>query len=96
MESQQIENILTALIMGGTFVFIAFSPIARAIGHRIMHGRIPAPGTTPLPDPRVDDVLDDNAMLRRQLEEVQERMEFTERMLAKVRDQGALPAPKDG
>lgn len=95
MESFQIENMAEALMMASTIVLIAFSPIARAIGNRIMHGRMPAPGATPLPDPRVDDMLDENAMLRRQLEEVQERVEFTERMLAKVREQGALPGPKD-
>ena len=95
MESFQIENTIEALLMAGTIVFLAFSPIARAIGNRIMHGRLPSPGATPLPDPRIDDVLDENAMLRRQLEEVQERVEFTERMLSKVREQGVLPGPKD-
>ena len=79
-----------ALAAGGTTIFLAFSPIARAIGNRIMHGKIPPPGATPLPDPRLDDLLDENAMLRRQLDEVQERVTFAERMLAQ--QQGARSA----
>jgi len=39
-------------------------------------------------------VLDDNAMLRRQLDELSERLEFTERMLAQAKDRGLLNAPR--
>jgi hypothetical protein len=59
-----------------------------------MHGRVPAPGSAPLPDPRLDDVLDDNAVLRRQLDELSERLEFTERMLAQAKERGQLNAPR--
>jgi len=74
-----VEHILTALIVGGTIVGLAFSPLPRAFAHRIMHGR---KGDQPLEDPRVDDLSEDHAMMRRQLEEMQERLEFAERMLA--------------
>jgi hypothetical protein len=89
-----VEHILTALIFGGVVVGIAYSPLFRAFGTRIMHGRTPAPGSTPLPDPRLDDLLDDNAMLRRQLDEFAERLEFTERMLAQAKEKGLLNAPR--
>ena len=49
------------------------------------------PGSTPVPDPRLDDLADDNLMLRRQLDEMQERVAFTERMLAQAREHPALP-----
>ena len=89
-----VEHIFTALIVGGTMLGIAYSPLFRAFGNRIMHGRTPAPGSTPLPDPRMDEVLDDNAMLRRQLDELTERLEFTERMLAQAKEKGLLNAPR--
>jgi len=89
-----VEHVLTALIVGGTFIGIAYSPLFRAFGNRIMHGRVPAPGTTPLPDPRLDDLMDDNTMLRRQLDELSERLEFTERMLAQAKERGQLGVPR--
>jgi hypothetical protein len=89
-----VQNVLTALIVGGTFLGIAYSPLFRAFGNRIMHGRTPAPGSTPLPDPRLDDLLDDNAMLRRHIEELSSRLDFTERMLAQVKEKGLLNAPR--
>ena len=95
MDSWQITNLIEMGIVAVSVILLAYSPLPRSLGKLLMHGRTPAPGGTPLPDPRLDDVMDENAMLRRQLEEVQERVEFTERMLAKVKGQGALPGPKD-
>ena len=89
-----VEHVLTALIVGGTMIGIAYSPLFRAFGNRIMHGRTPVPGSTPLPDPRLDDLLDDNTLLRRQLDEMSERLEFTERMLAQAKEKGLLNAPR--
>lgn len=89
-----VEHVLTALIFGGVVVGIAYSPLFRAFGNRIMHGRMPVPGATPLPDPRMDDLMDDNTMLRRQLDELSERLEFTERMLAQAKERGLLNAPR--
>ncbi len=39
-----VKEVLTSLIVGLTFVGLAFSPPARALGNRIMHGRMPTPG----------------------------------------------------
>jgi hypothetical protein len=89
-----VRDVLEGLTFALTVIFVAYSPVMRALGNRIMHGRMPAPGSTPLPDPRVDDVIEDNAILRRQLDEMQERVDFAERMLAQAKDRGLLGAPK--
>jgi len=84
-----VEHILTALIVGGTFVAIAFSPLPRAMGNRLMHGKMPAPGAG-AEDPRVDDLVDELSATRRHLDELQERVDFTERLLAQAREKGIL------
>ena len=94
MQDFMVRDVLEGLIVGVTIIMIAYSPVMRALANRIMHGRMPAPGSTPLPDPRVEDLIDDNAVLRRQVEEMQERVDFAERMLAQVKERGLLAAPK--
>ena len=86
-----VQNVLTSLIVGLTFVGLAFSPLARALGNRIMHGRMPAPGGGG-EDPRVDDLTDELATTRRQMDELQERVDFAERLLAQARERGLLNA----
>jgi hypothetical protein len=78
-----------------TMGVIAYSPIARAIGNRILHGKTPLPGA-PQDAGRVEDLSGEVAALRQALYEQQERVDFTERMLAQARERGALSAPKDG
>jgi hypothetical protein len=94
MEGYQIQDVVTTLIVGFTIVGVSFSPLFRALANRLMHGKTPVPGNTPLPDPRLDDLLDDNAVLRRQLDELSNRLEFTERMLAQAKEKGLLNAPR--
>ena len=94
MEPYQVQNIIEMLIVSGTVILLAFSPLPRALGKLLMHGRTPLPGSLPPADPRLDDLADDNAMLRRQLEEMQERLQFAERMLAQGRDKQALPGAR--
>jgi hypothetical protein len=98
LEGYQITELLTTLIISASVVLLAYSPLPRhigqAIGQRLVHGKTAAPGSVPT-DPRLDDVLEDNAMLRRQLEEVQDRVEFAERMLAQARERGQLGAGKE-
>jgi hypothetical protein len=89
-----IEHVLTALIVGGTFVGIAYSPLFRAMGNRLMHGKVLPEGSV-VEDPRVDDLAEDNVMLRRQLGEMEERLEFAERMLAQVKERAALGTGKE-
>ena len=93
MEPSQIAELLGLLIAGGTFVILAYSPLPRSIGqaiaHRIMHGKA-AERRGEVEEGRVDDLSGEVAALRRALEETQERLDFTERMLAQQRERGAL------
>jgi len=72
-----MEDILAILLIfgGGTAIAISFSPVGRAIADRIRH-------RTPLPeqDPAVYEELE---RLRTEMIELHERLDFTERLLAK-------------
>lgn len=80
-----MEDIIAIfLIFGGaTVVGLAFSPIGRALAERIRHR-----GVQPEPDPAVHEEL---SRLRDDVAELQERLEFTERVLAQRREPGRLP-----
>jgi hypothetical protein len=96
-ELRVFENLMTGGIVSLTMIFIAFSPVAKAIGKWIMHGRLPAPGSPQVADEeRVDNLSGEVAALRRELDATHERLDFAERMLAQSRDRGALPAPRNG
>lgn len=79
-----MEDILAIILIfgGGTAIAISFSPIGKAIADRI-RGRHAFAET----DPALLTEMDD---MRAQLAEVQERLDFTERLLAKDRDPKAL------
>lgn len=80
-----MEDILAILLIfgGGTAIAISFSPVGRAIADRIRGGRGEA-----LPDPQVYEELD---RMRHELTELQERVDFTERLLARGREMERLP-----
>jgi hypothetical protein len=95
-ESWRAWETLQMALAAVTVIIVAYSPIARAIGNRILHGKVPMPGAPPQELGRVDDLSGEVAALRQALYEQQERVDFTERMLAQARERGALSAPKDG
>jgi hypothetical protein len=76
-----MEDILALLLIfgGGTLVAISFSPVGRAFAERIRGGHQASE-----PDPAVLEELD---RIRTELGELQERVDFTERLLAKAREQ---------
>ena len=81
-----MEDILAIIFIfgGGTLVLLSISPVGKALAERI-RGRIPHPG----PDPETLAELD---ALRAEMTEVQERLDFAERLLADKRnDRAALP-----
>lgn len=84
-----MEEILAiVLIFGGGAVFLlAISPIGRAIADRIRSG-VPAAGDESVH--RLQEtqqaLLEDLEAVRQELSEVQERLDFTERLLAQHRD----------
>jgi hypothetical protein len=86
-----MEEVLavTFLFGGGALVLIAYSPIGKALAARIR-------GETPGQSPSATDpaVLDEIEHLREELGQVQERLDFTERMLAGRRESAALKTPE--
>jgi hypothetical protein len=75
-----LEDILAILLIfgGGTACVLAFSPLGRALADRLRYGRQPLPPADS--DPAVYEELD---RLRVELDEVHERLDFAERLLAK-------------
>lgn len=93
-----MEDILaiTLIFGGGTMVALAMSPIGRAIAARISGGGASG-GAVPSEDVRraLDSnraVLEEIEGLRRDIGELQERVDFTERMMARGREE-RLPGP---
>ena len=84
-----VRDIFGYVITGLVILGVAFSPIAKALGHRIMHGKEPRIPTG-AEDPRVDDLSSEVAALREQLDATQDRLDFTERLLSQARDRGQL------
>ena len=65
---ETIQMALALIALG----VVAYSPIARAIGNRILHGKLPPPGA-PVEFGRVDDLSGEVAALRQALYEQQEQ-----------------------
>jgi hypothetical protein len=85
-----IEGVLaiTFIFGGGTLFLLAISPVGKALADRIRHGTQPlgAGGTEP-------EVLTEIEQLRHDVGELQERVDFAERLLAQK--QGAASLPPD-
>ena len=68
---------ITFIFGGGSLFLLALSPVGRALADRIRHGAHPAgPGE---PDPQV---LVELEQLRSDVNDLQERVDFAERLLA--------------
>jgi len=72
-------------------VGMAFSPLGRALAERL-RGRPTGPA---LDSGEVEALRDELAGVRRQLDELAERQDFSERLLAQVKERGLLNAPKE-
>lgn len=79
-----MEDILAIILIfgGGSAIALSFSPVGRAIADRI-RGRHAVPAA----DPAVFEELD---QLRQDVTELQERVDFAERLLAQTREAGQL------
>ena len=78
-----VESILAIIFLfgGGSLVGISYSPVGKAVADRLRHGKTPLPAAEP--DPAVYQELD---QLRAEMTELQERLDFAERLLAKPTD----------
>jgi len=73
---------ITFIFGGGTLFLLSVSPVGRAIAERIRaHGAVPAH------DP---ELLADVDQLRREVSELQERMDFTERILSQNQERAQV------
>jgi len=81
-----VEDILAIIFIfgGATIAALSFSPVGRAIADRIRHGRTDLAGGT---DPAIYEELE---RLRQELNELQERVDFSERLLAKNNEPGQI------
>lgn len=79
-----IEAILAIVLIfgGGIVIAVSFSPVGRAVAERI-RGR-----AEPQMDPTIYEELE---RMRGELSELHERVDFTERLLAKGRERESLP-----
>jgi len=81
------EGILAIIFIfgGGTLFLLAISPVGKALADRIRHGTQPlgAGGTEP-------EVLNELEQLRNDVTDLQERVDFAERMLSS-KNAGQLP-----
>ncbi|HEX5386168.1 MAG TPA: hypothetical protein VFW66_05675 [Gemmatimonadales bacterium] len=78
-----LEDIAAIIFIfgGATAIFLAYSPIGRALAERI-RGR----SLAPVEDPALRQELE---LLRQDVAELHERMDFTERVLARPREADA-------
>jgi hypothetical protein len=84
-----MEDILAIILIfgGGTAVCLAFSPVGRALADRIRgHGAVP------VYDP---EMVAELQSLRADVSELQERVDFTERLLARKAEPAQLAGPPD-
>lgn len=83
-----LEGVLaiTFIFGGGTLFLLAVSPVGKALADRIRHGTQPLGAGGPDPD-----VLSELEQLRHDVSELQERVDFAERLLANKHDDGQLP-----
>ncbi|MGQ0702870.1 MAG: hypothetical protein ACT4PM_07025 [Gemmatimonadales bacterium] len=85
-EAMDVEGILAIVFIfgGGTLFLLAVSPVGKAIAERIRHGVQPR-GAAMGPE-----VLDELEQLRHDVTDLQERVDFTERLLAQHKEQEAI------
>lgn len=87
----ELIPIVLFIMMG--VVGVSFSPLGRAIGRRLGGGSEDGPAVDAMRNEVAELRAEVDEMLRRveQLDDVQNRLDFAERMLAQVRQKNALP-----
>lgn len=82
-----MEGVLAIIFLfgGGSLFLLAISPVGKAIADRIRHGTQPL-GSGPDPE-----MLNEMDQLRQDVTDLQERVDFAERLLAQKQGAGTLP-----
>lgn len=75
------------------FINVAAGNFRDAEGRRVVRWEPSAPEGGAGAARRLDLVLDELEMLRGEMGELHERVDFLERLLARIREQGAIPPP---
>ena len=94
-----MEEILAIVFIfgGGTAFLLAVSPVGRALADRIRTGgQVANQESVEHLRETQQAMLEDLETVRQELGEVQERLDFTERLLAQHREAGRLPAGEAG
>jgi len=96
VEAEPMEDIVAIVMVfgGGTLFALSMSPVGRAVADRIRGtpkgGAIGDGDLEELREAQMA-ILDEVEALRHEVAEVNERVDFAERLLAKRNDVGALP-----
>lgn len=96
-----MEDIVAIIMVfgGGTLFALSMSPVGRAVADRIrgthQSGSVGANELDQLRDAQMA-ILDDVEVLRHEVAEVNERVDFAERLLAKRSEVGTLPGDGEG
>ena len=88
----ELVPIVVFVMLG--LVGVSFSPMGRALARRI-GGEAGALQGGQRDTAELEALHGDMADLRRELDEVQNRLDFTERLLAQAKERGLLNAPKE-
>jgi hypothetical protein len=80
---------------GGSVFLLAISPIGRAIADRIRRTGGAPDGELSQLQERQDAVIEELEGVRREIADLHERLDFTERLVARGREAGELPGPQD-
>jgi len=84
---------IPVIAVGGFFLWmISLSPLGKALAERLRHGPLPRGGT----GEDQAELGESVEQLRREVAELAERVDFTERLLAKSGSQGVALPPETG
>lgn len=92
MNPGMIGVFIPIIAIGGFFAWmISISPLGKALAERLRHGPIPRGGGTAEDQAELVDQVEE---LRREVAELAERVDFTERLLGQQQAAGQLGRPR--
>ncbi len=88
-----MEDVLAIVLIfgGGSLFLLAISPIGRAIADRIRSGAVVPEESLRRVHEAQQALLEDLGALRQEVAELQERLDFAERLLSQQRERSRIP-----